>query len=200
MLDTVVGLYPRRHEQESPARGAIRRLSQPFEWLFALLLALTLAGTGALVYFALAPGFGSIWLEPSNSWLVLGDDAPPAHAMSFNALPWATQAMATAAFALIAGSLAAAFWFLRALFQCYRDGDVFGPAPQRHMQRAGAALVVFALAPGALQPVLAAVGSPDRAWFHAHSVAVLIIGAGLFVFARVVALGREVERESKEFI
>lgn len=199
MLDTVVRLYAQR-DKPSPARNAIRRLSQPFEWLFALLLGLSLAGAGMVLFFALAPGFGSIWLEPANTWLVLGDNAPPASAVQFNALPWATQAIAAAAFALIAGSLAASFWFLHALFACYRRGDVFGADPQRNMQRAGVALVAFALAPGALQPVLAAVGSPDRNWFHAHSLAVLIMGAGLFVFARVVALGREVEREAKEFI
>lgn len=198
-MDILVGLYAVR-TPESSARGAIRRLSRPFEWLFASLLALTLAGSGAVLFFALAPGFGSIWLEPTNTWLVLGNNAPPPNAVQFNALPWGTQAIAAAAFALIAGSLAAAFWFLRALFGCYRRGDVFGAEPQRNMQRAGTALVAFALAPGALQPVLAAVGSPDRNWFHAHSIAMLIMGAGLFVFARVVALGREVERETKEFI
>ncbi len=198
-MDTLVGLYTSR-APDSPARSAIRRLSQPFAWLFALLVALTLSGAGVVLFFALAPGFGSIWLEPNNTWLVLGDNAPPANAVQFNELPLATQAIGAAAFALIAGSLAASFWFLRALFQCYRCGDVFGADPQRNMQRASAALVAFALAPGALQPVLAAIGSPDRNWFHAHSVAVLIMGAGLFVFARVVALGREVERETKEFI
>ncbi len=198
-MDTLVGLYAAR-TPESPARGSIRRLSRPFEWLFASLLVLTLAAAGVMLFFAFAPSFGSIWLEPTNSWLVLGNNAPPPNAVQFNALPWATQAIASAAFALIAGSLAASFWFLRALFGCYRRGDVFGANPQSNMQRAGAALVAFALAPGALQPVLAAVGSPDRNWFHAHSIAVLIMGAGLFVFARVVALGREVERETKEFI
>ncbi len=199
MLDRVVRLYTVQ-ERQSPARAAIRRLGQPFEWLFAVLLALTLAGAGIVLFFALAPGLASIWLEPSNTWLVLGKDQPPANAVQFNALPLVTQLTALAAFALIVGSLAASLFFLRALFQCYRRGDVFGAVPQLFMQRAGIALVAFALAPGALQSVLAAVGSPDRNWFHAHSIAVLNMGAGLFVFARVVALGREVEREAKEFI
>lgn len=199
MLDHVLNLYA-RPEPHSSARAAIRRLSLPFEWGFTVFLALTIAGAVVVLFFALAPGFGSIWLEPSNTWLVLGDDAPPPNAVQFNALPIATQATAATAFALIAGSLGASFFFLRALFGCYRRGDVFGAAPQLQMQRAAVALIAFALAPGALQPVLRAVGSPDRAWFHAHSVAILIIGAGLLVFARVVALGREVERETREFV
>jgi hypothetical protein len=199
MLDRVVDLYA-PGGAHSPARQAIRRLSLPFEWLFAVLFALTVLAMVALLFFALAPGFGSIWLEPGNTWLLLGEDAPPANAVQFNALSPLTQFIAAAAFALLAGSLAASFFFLRALFRCYRAGEVFGAPPQRHMQRAAIALVTFAFAPAALQPLLRAVGSPDRAWFHTHSVAVLIMGAGLFVFARVIALGREIEREAKEFV
>lgn len=199
MLVPVVDLYA-SPEARAPAREAIRRLGLPFEWLFAALLAVTLFAASALLFFAVAPGFGSIWLEPSNSWLVLEDNRPPAGAVQFNALPWFTQLAGAGAFALIVGSLAASFYFLRALFRRYRAGDVFGAAPQRHMQAAAVALIVFALSPGALQPLLRAVGSPDRAWFHAHSVAVLIMGAGLLVFARVIALGREIERETKEFV
>ncbi len=199
MLDRVVELYA-SPEARAPAREAIRRLGLPFEWLFAALFAATMFAGAAVLFFAALPGFGSIWLEPSNTWLVLGRDSPPAGATQFNALPWLTQLAGAAAFATIFGSLAASFYFLRALFRCYRAGDVFGAAPQRHMQAAAIALIVFALSPGALQPLLRAVGSPDRAWFHAHSVAVLIMGAGLLVFARVIALGREIEGETKEFV
>lgn len=199
MLDRVIALYAAR-AANSEAREGIRQLSLPFEWLFAALFALTLWAGAAILFFALAPGYAAIWLEPENTWLVLGGHAPPVAAVPFNALPQLTQLVAGGAFLLIVGSLAASLFFLRALFGCYRAGDVFGPAPQRHMQRAALALIVFALSPGALQPLLRAVGSPDRAWFHAHSVAVLIMGAGLLVFARVIALGREIERETKEFV
>jgi hypothetical protein len=194
MASSATALYA-SNGAESPARSAIRRLSLPFEWLFTLLLGVTLAAGAFIGFFAAAPGYGAIWLEPSNTWLVLGANAPPPNAIQFNALPAATQLAGAGAFALMVGSLACVFFCLRNLFACYRVGDVFGAAPQAWMQRAGASCIAFALA-----PLLRAVGSPDRAWFHAHSVAILIMGAGLFVFARVVALGQEVERETKEFV
>lgn len=199
MVDAAIPLYGGQ-TQDSPARARIRRLSQPFEWLFAALAALVTLAAAAVMVFAVAPGFGAIWLNAENSWLVLAGHSPPPDAVAFNALPLTTQLTAGCAFALIAGSLVAALLCLRLLFASYRRGDVFGPAPQAQMQRAALALIVFALAPGALQPLLRAVGSPDRGWFHGHSLAALIVGASLFVFARVVALGREVEREAKEFI
>jgi len=185
---------------ESPARRRIRRWSLPFEFLFACLAAFAGALALTVSFFALFSGAGAIWLSAENSWLVFAGDAPPREAVQFNALPMATQLVAAAAYAMIAGSLVAAFICLAALFRCYRQGDVFGAAPQAWMQRAAFALIVFALSPGLLQPLLAALGSPDRNWFHTHSLAALICGAALFVFARVVALGREVEREAKDFI
>ncbi len=185
---------------ESPARLRIRRWSLPFELLFAGLAALAGALALAVMFFALFPGAGAIWLNAENSWLIFAGDAPPLGAVRFNALPLATQLIAGGAFVAISASLIAAFACLAALFRCYRRGDVFGAAPQAWMQRAGVALIAFALAPGILQPLLAALGSPDRNWFHTHSLAALICGAALFVFARVVALGREVEREAKDFI
>jgi hypothetical protein len=198
-MDGAIPLYA-EEKPDSPARQRIRRLSWPFEWLFAALAALAAAFALAVLFFALFPGVAAIWLNAENSWLVFGGDAPPRGATAFNALPLATQAIAGGAYILISGSLIAAFFCLRALFHCYRQGDVFGAAPQAWMSRAALALIVFALAPGGVQPLLRALGSPDRNWFHTHSIAALIVGAALFVFARVVALGREVERESKEFI
>lgn len=198
-MDGVIPLYA-EEKPESPARRRIRRLSAPFEGLFAALMIGAAALSLAVLFFALAPGFGAIWLNAENTWLVLGNDRPPQGAVQFNTLPLATQLIAGAAYLVISASLVAAFFYLRALFRCYRLGDVFGDAPQMFMQRAGLALIIFALAPGGLQPLLHAVGSPDRNWLHGHSLAALIVGAALFVLARVVVLGREVEREAKDFI
>ena len=185
---------------DSPARLRIRRLSLPFQGLFLTLAALTAMVMVLLLVFAVAPGFGSIWIGPEGSWLILARDLPPKGTIAFNALPPSTQLTAGLAFGLIGGSLIAAFTWLSALFGAYRRGDVFGPVPQAHMTRSALCLIVFALAPGLLQPLLALVESPDRAWFHGHSLAALMVGAVLLVLARVMALGREVEQDARSFI
>ncbi len=185
---------------ESPARRRIRRLSLPFEIGFGVLAGLTALVTLAIVGVALWPGLDAIWMGTDMVWLVLPGDTPAAGTVSFAGLPLVTQAIGGAAFIAVNAALFAAFLSLMRLFACYRRGDVFGDLPQRLMQVAGVALVVFALAPGALQPLLRLAGSLDRGWFHGHSIAALIVGAALFVFARVVALGREVEREAGEFV
>ena len=185
---------------DSPARRRIRRLSLPFEIVFGLLAGLTALFTLAVAMVALWPGLDAIWMGPDMVWLVLPGDTPAAGTVSFAGLPLMTQAVGGLAFIAVNLALFVAFVILMRLFACYRRGDVFGDLPQRLMQTAGVALVFFALAPGALQPLLRLAGSLDRGWFHGHSVAALIVGAALFVFARVVALGREVEREAGEFV
>ncbi len=198
-MSDVISLYA-VPAPESPARRRIRRLSLPFEIGFGVLSFLTALATLIVVAAALWPGLDVLWMGEDNVWLVLPGDRPAAGAVSFAGLPLATQAMGGLAFIAVNGALFIAFIMLMRLFAGYRRGDVFGDTAQRLMQRAGGALVVFALAPGALQPLLRLAGSLDRAWFHGHSVAALIVGAALFVFARVVALGREIEREAGEFI
>lgn len=198
-MDTPITLFaPSR--RESPARRGIRRLSAPFAVIFAALGGLTALAALAVFAFAIAPGADAIWIGPENTWLVLGRDQPPPGTVSFRSLPLSTQLVAGAVFTAIAGSLTAAFAFLHRLFAHYQRGDVFGAAPQAAMKHAALALIVFALAPGGLQPLLRAVGSPDRAWFHGHSLAALLVGAALLVIARVMALGREIESETEEFV
>ena len=185
---------------ERPALRSIRRLSAPFEWAFLLLAVLLCALASAVFFFALAPGIAEIWIGPTNAWLVIGRDTPPPGAVALRTLAPATQIVAGGAFALIAGAAVSAMFFLRSLFACYRSGDVFGDAPQAWMRRAALALIAFAAGPVLLQPMLRAVGSPDRGWLQGHTIPVFLIGAALLVFARVIALGRELEHESKGFV
>jgi len=198
-MDGVITLFAAQAE-ESQARRRIRRLGLPFEILFLLLTGLTVLGMAAVFVVGLAAGPAALWIGADNTWLVLPGSTPPMDAAPFHSLPPATRLAGGLAFAVIGGSLALAFHWLRALFGAYRRGDVFGPAPQGFMQAAALALIVFALAPGLLQPLLRLVGSPDRGWFHGHSLAALMVGGVLIVLARVMALGREVERETREFI
>lgn len=198
-MSSIITLY-REAAPESPARRRIRRLSLPFEIGFGLLAGLTVLATALVVGVALWPGLDAIWMASDTVWLVLPGDTPAAGTVSFAALPLVTRLAGGFAFIAVNAALAIAFLMLMRLFGCYRRGDVFGDAPQRLMQLAGVALVLFALLPGALQPLLRLAGSLDHGWFHGHSVAALIVGITLFLFARVVALGREVEREAGEFV
>ena len=198
-MSVVIELYADA-APESPARRRIRRLSLPFEIGFGLLATLTGLFTVLVAVVALWPGLDAIWMGADNVWLVLPGDTPAVGTVSFAGLPLVTQAAGGLAFIVVNAALFVSLLTLMRLFACYRRGDVFGDAPQRQMQLAGVALVLFALLPGALQPLLRLAGSLDHGWFHGHSVAALIVGAALFVFARVVALGREVEREAGEFV
>lgn len=198
-MDEIISLYA-AEPADTPARRRIRRLSLPFEIAFAGLALLAATFIALIAGLVLWPGADAIWLGADATWVVLGGDHPPAGTTSFLALPLATQITGGALFALMFGALAFAFNALRALFRTYRRGEIFGAAPERLMHRAGAALIIYALVPGLFQPLLRALGSPDRAWFHGDSLAALLIGGALFVFARVMALGHEAEREARGFI
>jgi hypothetical protein len=101
---------------------------------------------------------------------------------------------------IIQGALVGAFYCLHRLFAAYRRGLVFDEAPVRWMRRAGALLIVFALAPAAFQPLVLAAGLMDRAWLHGHTIAALLVGGALFVLASVITLGREIEEEGEGYI
>lgn len=185
---------------ESPALRRIRRLSLPFELIFA-----ALAGVVALVYVATlaAALFYSgeqFRLTAEGPTLYLGSDAFAEGSVKISDVPLASRLIGFVPLTLIQGALIASFYCLHRLFGAYRRGVVFAEEPVRWMRRASVALIVFALAPGLMQPIVRAAGLMDRNWLHGHTIAALLVGGALFVLASVITLGREIEKEGEGYI
>ena len=185
---------------ESASLRRIRLLSLPFEIAFAALAALATALLVAVVLVGLFYQGENFRLTHGGPTLYLPGDAWPADTIRIADVPLSSRLIGFVVILCIQAPLIAAFVSLSRLFDAYRRGMVFAPGPVRWMQRAGFCLIAFALAPGVFQPVVQAAGLMDRNWFHGHTVAALLIGGGLFVLANVIALGREIQKESEGYI
>ena len=194
-MTVAVDLFPQ--PRPSPALARLRRLSRPFELLFAALAVLPLL---FLAMFAVGGFIPNPYMRigPEGCYLTFRETIP--NTIPITDMPLATRLLGFATLAIIWGALTCALWSLHRLFAGYRRGQVFTEASIGSMRWAGAGLIVFGIGPGATQPFLRAAGSLDHAWFHGHSVVALITGAALLVFAVVFALGQEIAREAEGYV
>lgn len=199
MASLDVELLYRSTRTEPGALRRIRRLARPFEIGFAALSVLAGLFVVMLLVLAYMPG-GYVTFNADGGWLTADPASAPADALPAAAFPLATQVAGLFAVGLIHAGLITALWSLHKLFAAYRRGEVFADAPVRLMRRAGLGLIVFAATPGLMQPLLRVLGSPDRNWFHGETLPLLLVGASLFLFANILALGIEIERENRGFI
>lgn len=185
---------------EAPALTRIRHLSAPFEVAFLLL-----AASVTVVYFATL-GVALFYtgeqfrLTSEGPTLYLGSDAFEPGSVKIADVPIASRLIGFFPLTIIQGALVGGFYCLRRLFGAYRRGVVFAEETVRWMRRGGAFLIAFAVAPGLLQPLVRAAGLMDRAWLHGHTIAALLVGAALFVLAHVIALGREIEKDTQGYV
>ncbi|MDO9337371.1 MAG: hypothetical protein Q7T61_13290 [Caulobacter sp.] len=185
---------------ELPALSRIRRLSVPFEVIFAVL-----AVAVAVVYVATAIA-GLFYtgeqfrLTTQGPTLYLGRDAFAPGSIRIADVPLASRLIGLLLLTVIQGALAGAFYCLHRLFAAYRRGVVFANPPVRWMRRAGGLLILFALSPALFQPLVRAAGLMDRAWLHSHTLAVLLIGGALFVLSSVIALGRQIQEDGEGYV
>lgn len=185
---------------ESLALRRIRRLSLPFEIVFAMLAALVgLAYLGTLLAGLFYAG-ENFRLTTEGPTLYLGDDAFAEGSVKIADVPLASRLIGFIPLTIIQGALISAFYCLHRLFAAYRAGIVFAEMPVSWMRRAGAALIVFAVAPGLFQPLVRAAGLLDRNWLQPQMAAALLVGGALFVLASVITLGREIEEEGEGYI
>ncbi len=185
---------------ESGALKRIRLLSYPFEFLFGILAVLQALAMISLI------GAGAFYsgpylrINPEGVWLLFDLADAPRDSIAIGSLPLVTLLAGAGAIIIIFGAAGMAYYNLSKLFSFYRRGIVFANQTVAMMRKCGFWLIFAALAPGLTQPLMRLVESPDRNWFHGHSLAQLIGGAALFVLAGVIALGREIERDQKGFI
>jgi len=199
MTDTVPeALYAQERPDLLPL-VRIRRLALPFEIGFAVLAGLAALLIVTVLGLAYSPEAYVTFTE-EGGLLTLDPSKAPVDGVRVASLPIVTQIVGLIAGLAISGSLVIALWSLHKLFGSYRRGEVFAEASTRLMRRAGIALVLNAALPGLLQLALRAIGSPDRNWFHPETIPILLIGAGLFIFSYIIALGAELLRENKGFI
>jgi hypothetical protein len=194
-----VTLYASNAAERTPLKR-IRRFSRPFEIGFALLAGALGLFSVFLLIMAFAPGGPFIFVSPEGGWFTLDPTSAPEGAVAFRDLPLMAKVVGLIAAISIQGVQIAGFIFLSRLFGSYRRGVVFDEAPISIMRRAGIAFVLAAAAPGLMQPFVRAAGALDENWFHIESVASLLVGAALFLFAHIMALGMEIERENKGFV
>jgi len=194
-----ISLYAPNSKERTPLKR-IRRFSRPFEIGFALLAGALGLFSVFLLIMAFAPGGPFVFVSPEGGWFTTDPANAPVGAVAFRELPIIAKVVGIIAAIFIQGAQIAGFVLLSRLFGCYRRGVVFDAAPISMMRRAGIALVLAALAPGLMQPFVRAAGALDENWFHVESVASLLVGAALFLFAHIMALGMEIERENKGFV
>ncbi len=198
-MSAVEQLYAAR-APERPALRRIQRLSLPFEIVFAsIVLALALI-YAAVVFAGLFYAGEQLRLTAQGPTLYLGNDAFAPGSVKISDAPLSARLIGLLPLSVVFGAQIGAFFCLHRLFGSYRRGVVFAEAPARWMRRAGALLILFAVAPALFQPLVRAAGLMDRAWLQPHLVAALIVGAALFVLAQVIALGREIEKEGEGYV
>jgi hypothetical protein len=185
---------------ESPALKRIRRLSLPFEILFAVLAGLVAALFLGVCFAALFYTGENFRLTTGGPTIYFASDAYAPGSVRIADVPLSSRLIGVIPLAAIQGSLIAAFFCLHRLFGAYRRGVVFDEAPVRWMRRAGFFLIAFALTPLLFQPLVQAAGLMDRKWLHGHTIAALLVGASLFVIASVIALGRDIEKEGQGYV
>ena len=191
-------LYPTRPISSEPLRR-IRRLAWPLEIAFGVLAGFATLLLVAVLVMAYVPG-NYVTFNASGGWLTLDPSNAPPDAVTVPSLPIVTQLCGLVAGLAISGSLILALVSLHRLFGLYRCGIVFSSAAIGCMRRAGYGFLLFGVLPGALQPFMRAIGSPDRNWFHAETIPLLLIGSGLVVFSQIIALGVDLQRENKGFV
>ncbi|MEM6411508.1 MAG: hypothetical protein AAF683_08225 [Pseudomonadota bacterium] len=199
MADSVVEPLYGSRKAEPASLKRIRRLALPFEFAFAGFAVLAGLFFITLLIMSYAPG-GYVTFNAEGGWLTLDPATAPEDALPVTAFSPIMQITGLITVTVIYGGLIIALWSLHKLFQSYRKGVVFAPMPIRLMRHAGLGLIIFASAPGLMQPLMRSLGSPDRNWFHGETIPILIVGAALFLFAHIISLGVELERENKGFI
>lgn len=185
---------------ESPALKRIRHLSLPFEIIFAALTALGVLLFANIVLAGLFYTGDNFRLTTNGPTIYLGDQNYAEGSVRIADVALSARLVGFVAMLVIQGSLIAAFYCLHRMFNAYRRGVVFDAAPVFWMRTAAYYLIAFAVTPLLLQPIVLGVGLMDRNWFHGHTVASLLVGGSLFVIARVITLGREIEKEGEGYV
>lgn len=180
-----------------PPHQRLRLASRALSWLFAGLLVLIAIAAAALIAGVVVYRGDDYRIGSTAVWI--GSGTPDSVAFHSLSLPHRLVYAAVGA-VRIAPSLMI-LWHLRALFGLYGRGQVFGRNNSRDIGRIGLWLCVYAVSPFVCHLVLQATGYEiDRNWLHLSSAQALVLGLLVFVIARVMQVGHEIEEDRKAFI
>lgn len=180
-----------------PQHDRLRLASRALSWLFTGLL-VVISLIAAVLIIGVVVYSGDDYRIGSNAvWI--GSGSPDSVAFHSLSLPH-RLAYGLVGAVRIAPSLMI-LWHLRALFELYGRGEVFGRGNSRNIGRIGLWLCVYAVTPFLCHLFLQATGYEiDRNWLHLSSFQALILGLLVFVIARVMQVGHEIEEDRKAFI
>lgn len=183
-----------------PETATVRRVRTASRWaagLFTGLLALFGLAATAVIAAMLFYSGPNLSIGPAGAYI---GHAPP-DTVPFGSLPLGQRASYAVVGVIRSAPAAAILWNLRALFRLYAGGAVFGPRNATHIGRIGLWLVAHALAPAAGHLLLTATGYEiDRKWLHLASFQSLVLGAVVWIIARVMEVGREIEEDRETYI
>ena len=197
---------------DEPAQSAlvrIQRLSKPFSILFtalaAIMICLSLVMVAApLIYDGphirvtadlLETGQGQFHFMPD-----LSRDAA-AMTIPISELPLRVRILAVVNLGLLQwGSLALIFFYCRNLFRLYEQGEVFAPENIACLRHLALWLVIWGVAPAIGHQIATLSGVLDVGWLRASSLGAIVLGGFLFILAKVIDLGREIETDRARYI
>jgi len=181
----------------APQHQRLRLASRTLAWLFTALLILVGAGATVLILGVLVYPGDDYRIGSNAVWIGKGS----ADSVAFHSLSLPHRLVYAAIGAVRIAPSLMILWHLRALFGLYARGEVFGRGNSRHIGRVGVWLCAYAVTPFLCHLVLRATGYEiDRKWLHLSSIQALVLGLLVFVIARVMQVGHEIEEERKAFI
>jgi hypothetical protein len=183
------------------ARRAVKSVSRPMSWLFTGLFGGTLIaclafGLAVLFYdgplMQTRPGGMVTYLEPPPP-VPLGET-------TIGALPLVQRLAMVGSGILMMGPAVMILWSLRGLFALYGRGVILEVQNARRLAAIGVWLIAYAVGPTLGHLLVSAAGFDDRGWLRVDSLQALFLGLVLFVIARVMRLGAEINDDASRFV
>ncbi len=182
----------------------IRTLSRPFSVGFGVLAAGMLALT--IIVISAALFYDGPHLRLSNDHVNLMvktelTDELLASSIAFGDIPLKGRLVGIFTLGILQwGALVMIFLGARRLFRLYEQGVVFAAANVECIRQIGFWLILWGVAPAIGHQITLLAGVHDEGWLRASSMAGVILGGLLFVIARVMNLGREIELDRASIV
>ena len=201
-MSNVLALFPVGREPRRPPSlsSRVRAFSRVLSFGFlALALLFTALVVTVLATMFLLPG-GMVGLGPHGGWLDISGHMASGYT-ALGDLPTREKLTYLLVAVVREGPKFVILLNQAALFRLYAQGAVFQPVNARRLRDTGAWLVIDGVSPFLCHLALWATGlEVDRRWAHLGSVQEGVLGLLLFVIAAVMALGREIEDDSRAFV
>jgi hypothetical protein len=191
------------------ASDQVRSISRIFSGVFALICALmTLIVIGSLgaIFLYTGPNVRVVddAAEHQAGYVLIGEPLTQrvlATSKALHEIPIRTRLVGMFTLVLFQwGTFAMVFWHLCHLFLLYGRGRIFEADNVSRIRHIGLWLILWGIAPTVSHQICNIAGITDTGWFRMSSVAGVLSGGILFVVARIMDLGRQIENERAGFV